>query len=329
MDERPVGSLVADPMVDDYLRRLDLAARVLPDDRRQELVDEIATHIAQSGVSGQMGEAHLRTLLDRLGAPSEIVAAAREGDDSIETAPAGPVRRSVRPSIGIEITAVLLLTAGSLLPFVGWIAGLVLLWMSRRWRTGEKILATLVFPGGPGLAVTAGVFGIGTSSCSSTGSAAGDEVMHCTGSGIWSTMALPVFVVWLAAPIVVSIVLLVRARDRAAAEPPTEAGVPSEADSTWGGLEITAAILLIGGAFLVPIVGPVAGVVCAWSSGAWTKEEKWIATALTAISAMIGASFLLAAYAVGGLFVVLGPMAILAPAGAGIYLVLRLSSRRR
>ncbi len=330
-----MDNLMTDPVVDDYLRRLDSAARVLPDDRRRELVDEIAGHIAESRASGQVSnEAQLRTLLDRLGAPAEIVAAAREDDDGLVpgpgTGPAGLVRRLVRPSIATETTAVLLLTVGSIVPFVGWVAGVVLMWTSRRWRTWEKILATLVFPGGPGVAVFLGLIGIGTTSCSSSGSSTSDEVMRCTTSGVSPGLGVPLFVAWIVAPVVVAILLFVRARDRAAAEPAVETWVPAAAPPRWGGLEICAVALLIGGALLLPVVGPVAGLVCVWASDAWTTKEKWIATAAAAVPAVIGVSFLLAAFAVAAwLFLLLGPSVVLAPAGAGIFLAVLLNSRHR
>lgn len=333
MDGQPMDSVMADPIVEDYLRRLDYAARVLPDDRRRELVDEIAGHIAESRAGGQVRtEADLRTLLDRLGDPAEIVAAAREGDDPLGSpaGPAGLVRVLRRPSIATEITAVLLLTAGSLFPFVGWIAGVVVLWTSRRWRTWEKVLATLVFPGGPGLAAVAGAVGIGSTSCSSTGSSTGDEVTHCTGSGISVALGLPLFVVWIVAPIVIGIVLLARARDRAAAEPPIETWVPVAAAPRWGGLEIAAVALLIAGAFVLPVVGPGVGLACAWVSDAWTTQEKWIATALAAVPALFGVLFLLAAFALATwLFLFLLPIALLAAVGAGLFLAVRLNARRQ
>jgi hypothetical protein len=219
MDGRPTDNPVADPVVEDYLRRLDLAAGVLPDDRRRELVGEIAEHIAASRAGGQVtNEAQLRTLLDRIGAPADIVAAARDEENPTGVVmAAGPVRGR-RPSIVTEIIAVLLLTVGSILPIVGWIAGVVMVWLSRRWRTSEKILATLVFPGGPGLALFVGTFGLRTSTCATRSDSSG-EVTSCTHSGGMPWLGVTVFIIWVAAPIVVGIVLLVRARDRAAAEP--------------------------------------------------------------------------------------------------------------
>ena len=31
---------------------------------------------------------------------------------------------------------------------------------------------------------------------------------------------------------------------------------------------------------MIPIAGPVAGLVCTWLSQAWTTAEKWVATAI-------------------------------------------------
>lgn len=69
-----------DELVAAYLRRLRRAARALPRARRQELIDEIAEHIADSRAAGpapgEGGSAALRNALDRLGEPRDIVGAA-------------------------------------------------------------------------------------------------------------------------------------------------------------------------------------------------------------------------------------------------------------
>ena len=102
MDGRPMDNLVADPLVEDYLRRLDLAARVLPEDRRRELVDEIAAHIAESRASGAGARRGPICAPCSIASATraEIVAAAREGDDPLGRAgPPVPFPRSGRPSI--------------------------------------------------------------------------------------------------------------------------------------------------------------------------------------------------------------------------------------
>jgi hypothetical protein len=43
-----------------------------------------------------------------------------------------------------------MLSIGSLcLPIVGWLVGVVLLWLGPRWSRGDKVLGTLVVPLGP------------------------------------------------------------------------------------------------------------------------------------------------------------------------------------
>ena len=69
----------ADPLVEDYLRRLETAASVLPAHRREELVAEISEHLAEALRQVPAGdEAAVRSVLDRLGSPEEIAAAAAD-----------------------------------------------------------------------------------------------------------------------------------------------------------------------------------------------------------------------------------------------------------
>jgi MFS family permease len=51
--------------------------------------------------------------------------------------------------------------------------------------------------------------------------------------------------------------------------------------SPWGPVEIIAVIGLTAGTFLVPVLGPLVGLVMAWVSDRWSRKEKVIATALT------------------------------------------------
>jgi len=75
-------------------------------------------------------------------------------------------------------------------------------------------------------------------------------------------------------------------------EPAVLALPPTPARSAWGPLEIMAVLLLIVGGFLIPIIGPLAGLVCAWLSPAWTRGEKWIATLLGSGSILLVIGFL-------------------------------------
>jgi uncharacterized membrane protein len=79
----------------------------------------------------------------------------------------------------------------------------------------------------------------------------------------------------------------VAAEDGAAKEPPTAADAasasaqeskPVQATSPWGAVEIGALLLLTVGAVLLPVVGPLLGLVFVWISTQWTTRQKAIAT---------------------------------------------------
>lgn len=222
----------ADRAVTEYLARLDDLARRLPDAQRTELVSAITEHIGDARArGGPLDEAATRTTLDRLGDPADIVAAAaaeQPGTDG-ETARADPAAgaRGRGSGTGLEIAAVVLLTAGSLVPTLGWMVGIVLVWCSRRWRLSEKLLATLVFPGGTGLALWLGgtvAWSTSSGTCvTESSSATGGQVTSSTacggsgsGSGVLSALGAVAFGVAVVAPLVVAGVLLHRARTRAA-----------------------------------------------------------------------------------------------------------------
>jgi len=128
------------PLVEDYLARLDRAARALDRAQRAELLAEIRSHV-EAGLTATASEADVRNLLDELGTPEEIVAAARPEQPT--------VRRGLR-----EVLALVLLVIG-LPPILGWIAGVVLLLWSPLWSGRQKLLGILVWPGGLGAGVLA------------------------------------------------------------------------------------------------------------------------------------------------------------------------------
>jgi hypothetical protein len=135
------------PLAEVYLDRLESAARVLPRQERAELTTELRSHL-DAGLPDGATDAQVRNLLDDLGAPESIVAAAR--DESAD-APAGdPVDRtgtgSARPPSpwgAAEVVAVLGLTLGAfIVPIVGPLVGICFAWGSPRWTRREKYVAT-------------------------------------------------------------------------------------------------------------------------------------------------------------------------------------------
>jgi hypothetical protein len=94
-----------DPLVDDYLRRLDAAASSLPADQREELVSEIRDHLQEALRQTPAGDqAAVRTALERLGSPEEIAAAAA---DQAPGQPAGAVSQINGLAIASVLVAVL------------------------------------------------------------------------------------------------------------------------------------------------------------------------------------------------------------------------------
>jgi len=91
-----------DPLVDDYLRRLDAAASALPTHRRDELISEIRDHLQEAlRQSATSDEVAVRNLLERLGTPEEIVAAASDSTSAQLVAP-------VRETNGFAVASLLL-----------------------------------------------------------------------------------------------------------------------------------------------------------------------------------------------------------------------------
>lgn len=109
-----------------------------------------------------------------------------------------PPARSGR-SVGTrEVLALIFLTVGSLLCSVlGWMVGIILLWTSAAWTSREKLIGTLVLPGGLAPAgvffVFAGLFA--ASGCGSSSWTGPDGVVHST-KEVCQSGPVPVWLVW-------------------------------------------------------------------------------------------------------------------------------------
>jgi len=121
-------------LIDGYLARLSAAAADLPRSARDELIDDMRIHIDEArGREPDETDASVLNILDRLGEPASVVADAR---DRLGIRPPQPYRPGV-----LEVAAVILL------PFL-WPIGVILLWMSPAWHWRDKLIGTLVPPGG-------------------------------------------------------------------------------------------------------------------------------------------------------------------------------------
>jgi hypothetical protein len=192
----------ADRLVGEYLGRLGSELEGVPESRREEILDEITNHIAEErGRLEDESDADLRNLLDRLGDPAEVAAAAR-GERS-ERARAGERRRvgaGERRRVGAVEVLALLLT-----PFF-WPAGVILLWISPAWNRRDKLIGTLLPPGGylPLLMLPAVLLADGfTSTCGGLVDTYGSASSSCAGFA-----TLPVWQQDLEQAAVVAVVLI-------------------------------------------------------------------------------------------------------------------------
>lgn len=123
--------------VGEYLRRLQRSMGDLPAERREEILAEIEEHIAEDLAERPAAtDADVRNALERVGDPADIAAEARERFGI------KPARRS-----WTDPAAIILLLIGGF-TIIGWFVGVVLLWISDAWNTRDKIIGTLVVPGG-------------------------------------------------------------------------------------------------------------------------------------------------------------------------------------
>ena len=186
------------PLAADYLDRLEHAARRLPRGERRELVSEIEAHLDEA-TDASMSDAEALTVLDRLGQPEDIVEAQRP------TAPGPSGRRGTR-----EWAAIFLLLFGGFIFFFGWIAGVILLWSSRAWNTRDKLIGTLIVPGGLAAVLPVGLLTGTTRTCTS---GPGRPTICTPGpSALHELISIALFAFFVLGPICTSVYLARRAR---------------------------------------------------------------------------------------------------------------------
>ncbi len=189
------------PVATAYLQRVRREGRDLPGDRLAELLVDLEEHLS-AAIPADASEEDAREVLRRFGEPREIIEAERP--ESI-----GPAqRRGTR-----EWAAVCLLLFGFIAAGVGWIVGVILLWSSRAWTTRDKLIGTLVLPGGLLLTVPLLLLALGRPHkmiCTHYGT----SVVHCThvpssGPSILGSIALILLAL---TPIATAVYLARRAR---------------------------------------------------------------------------------------------------------------------
>jgi len=189
--------------VGEYLRRLQRSMGDLPAERREEILAEIEEHISEDLAERPAAtDADVRNVLERVGDPGDIAAEARERFGI------KPARRS-----WTDPAAVILLLIGGF-TIIGWFVGVVLLWISDAWNTRDKIIGTLVVPGG-----LAGALGVGLASSGVRGASCGPvEITVAPGacatvpSTDGSVVGLILAVLVVIAPIATAVYLSLRLR---------------------------------------------------------------------------------------------------------------------
>jgi HAAS len=216
-------STTPDKLVERYLKHLEVELDDLPSDRRREIVDEIAGHIAEAraGLEHE-SEADVRNILEGLGDPADIAEEARERFE-IQLPPT-PV--SDRPG-WIEVGALVLLLVGAIvLPLVGWVIGVVLLWISNAWNVRDKWIGTLFWPGGLGFSLFLVVYGAsqslshGPTSCQFSPVGIGQPascIESSNSASFTDVLALVLMIVVVVTPIITTAYLAYRLRHHAAA----------------------------------------------------------------------------------------------------------------
>ena len=194
----------ADQLIDGYLARLDAAAGDLPKAARQELVDDVRAHITEARTrETEETDAAILNILDRLGEPAAVVAEARERLGIRAPQP-------YRPGL-LEVFAVILV-------LFFWPIGVILLWMSPAWHWRDKLIGTLVPPGGY---LGLGIFGLaaahsGSGPCVIVSDAAGNTIQNtCQQAGpswLQAFIAVALTIVIYALPLVTAGYLAIRLR---------------------------------------------------------------------------------------------------------------------
>jgi uncharacterized membrane protein len=201
------SSQSTDPRITTYLEALSRALYGLAEPSRSEVYDEIRQHIADQ-LAERGGDTNaVPEILDRLGDPNDIAREAGAGHAGPGGYPGAYPGYSMPPrrSRVHEIFAVILLAIGGFVFVIGWVVGVVLLWTSDRFTRTDKIVGTVLVPGGFATGLLALVIGgfstVSVQSCypsspSVVNGVAEKVTQHCTG-GVSTTTSIIAIVVTL------------------------------------------------------------------------------------------------------------------------------------
>jgi hypothetical protein len=193
---RPGERLVAD-----YLADLDRELKGMSEPERRRTLERVGARIIGADLDMADGAA-VRMLLKHIGSPKEIAAEVKAS------------RGSKKPGSADALCPWLLLLGGFVF-IIGWFMGVGLLWASPTWPTRDKLLGTLIWPGGLAALVVLGSFLETTTKCGGAAATGKQVGPHCavTSLALPPAAVLPLVAVLVVAPVLVAIHLeLVRRR---------------------------------------------------------------------------------------------------------------------
>jgi uncharacterized membrane protein len=161
------------PLVVDYLNRLAAEARCLPSEQAHELIADIEEHLS-AGLPPDATEADVRNVLDRLGTPQELVAAAAPPVPLLAAAPARSGWIEAGALIGLLAAEVLFIVLP--VSILAWLVGLVLLAVSNVWSLRQKMVGFAAL----GTGFVAAWLAIGLSLVASSATMCSDTVSSST-----------------------------------------------------------------------------------------------------------------------------------------------------
>jgi|SRR5690554_471917 len=249
----------APQVVRSYLTQLERALVGLPVEVRDEIVAGIREEL--DGLDAAAAADRIETLGD-----PEFVAAEARAEAGGSAAGA-----SSEPRWFPVVAALLVAVGGIVIPFIGWIVGIAMVWMSKSWRLRDKWIATLTpFAAVAVIPLAALVIEWTGAENGSAGQQEPNPLIPATFDLAWSGVVLALLV-----NVVVGVWLLVRSRSgwrSADARTRPLSGV----QPTWYSV-LTVALIIVGG-YVVPVVGWLVGVAMLWAADRWSRRDKWLGT---------------------------------------------------
>lgn len=280
------GTSAQHPAVRAYLQELDRSLAGVPSGEREAIVAETAEHIALALQEQEEngGKADVTSILSALGEPALIAAEATDTASNASAAVASPPAVPTSEAwqsvpfldrrAGYVLIAVLLVAGMTVLPTVGYIAALVLIWASKGWKTWQKLVGTLA----PLVAGVLTVLTLYIFAVSNSDNPGAINPLMLGGMSGWRGLVVVVIFAVAAATFFLATFRAVQPVGSATHDPSAGSRnntAPATFLDRQGGSYLTVALLTVGG-IVLPLAGWVAGVVLLLVSRGWRRWEKVI-----------------------------------------------------